>query len=359
MYNPFNSFILFFHKWTNGTRLDIAKAAASMLVCVGCTLVLLQWDKIPTIEDKISVEKYGVWDSPKDSLRSEIRIQLKHAYAYTNPNRDSSSIEVSARSYEHNQKVLDLSIQVMDSIIRAANLQGTINKDSLSALYVINVLLDSEQDFHAKDLEQKKGGWFKEKDYTYYESSLEKRNGKRSCPIYAIFAIHRTDDPNTPEEKKYGEGGVQCVNKPQKNRYALNLHNLRMNDISQSYYKLQIDGNLSAIDEISSLAIDFGGATRFAGISPAPDEITESGIIYTDKKKIERIRYNGLELFCQFLETANIQSIRIYLLTTIATLFFGIFIKILIEIAWRRLSPWLSKQAEKKRQSKPTSEQTS
>lgn len=355
MYNPFNSFILFFHKWTNGTRLDIAKAAASLLVCVGCALVLWQWNKIPTIEDEVSVEKYGVWDSPEDSLRSQIDIQLKHAYTYTNPNRDSSSISVHARSYEHSQKVLDISIQDMDSILRAANLQDSISKDSLSALYVINALLDLEQDFNAKNLEKKKGGGFEKKDYSYYESSLEKRNGKRCWPVYAIFAIHRTDDQHTPEEKKYGDGSFPGTMKPQKTRYALNLHNLRMNDISQSYYNLQIDGNWKAIDEISSLVIDFGGATRFAGISPAPDEITESGIIYTDKQKIKRIFYNGLELFCQFLETANVQSIRIYLLTTIATLFFGIFIKILIEIAWRRFSPWLSRQAEKKRQSKPSS----
>ena len=41
---------------------------------------------------------------------------------------------------------------------------------------------------------------------------------------------------------------------------------------------------------------------------------------------------NGkVQLYCQFLETSNIQSTRVYILSTIATFFFGLFAKRLIE----------------------------
>ena len=61
-----------------------------------------------------------------------------------------------------------------------------------------------------------------------------------------------------------------------------------------------------------------------------------NGFEYTNKEKIDKIKRNGLTVFCQFLEATGLQNVRIYLLSTIATLFFGIFIKLCLELLWRR-----------------------
>lgn len=96
--------------------------------------------------------------------------------------------------------------------------------------------------------------------------------------------------------------------------------------------------------EIHELEIDFGGATRFIGINPQPDYTTMSGFAYTDSKKIEQISFKGLKTYCQFVETSGIQSVRVYLLTAICSLFFTLFIKTLVKLIADCWGYWIMRQ---------------
>lgn len=96
--------------------------------------------------------------------------------------------------------------------------------------------------------------------------------------------------------------------------------------------------------EIHELEIDFGGVTRFIGINPQPDYTTMSGFGYTDSKKIEQISFKGLKTYCQFVETSGIQSVRVYLLTAICSLFFTLFIKTLVKLIADCWGYWIMRQ---------------
>ena len=92
----------------------------------------------------------------------------------------------------------------------------------------------------------------------------------------------------------------------------------RMEDISQFNYNIILDGNLSSINK---LEVDFGGPTDIKGIWPIPDIVEPSRIVYLSKEKISEVKETGtLKMFCQSLESINVQNVRLFILTTLASL---------------------------------------
>lgn len=103
------------------------------------------------------------------------------------------------------------------------------------------------------------------------------------------------------------------------------LRLLRMEDISQFDYTFTIDDQNAAVKRIE---LDFGGPTEFNGISPTPDIIEPSRIIYNTEAAIKDVKKSKqIRLYCQNLETTNIQNIRLFLLTTLSTLCIGYTLK--------------------------------
>lgn len=100
---------------------------------------------------------------------------------------------------------------------------------------------------------------------------------------------------------------------------------LRMEDISQFDYTFTIDDQNA---DVRRIELDFGGPTDFMGISPTPDIVEPSRIIYNTKDAINEVKKSKqIRLYCQNQETTNIQNIRLFFLTTLSTLCIGYTLK--------------------------------
>ena len=93
-------------------------------------------------------------------------------------------------------------------------------------------------------------------------------------------------------------------------------------DISQSYYIFKLNESdfssfIDVVDSTSSLTINFNTMVEFSPIIPQPDAISSNSIKYTDFEKIKEIYKNGIEFHAKFPEMTNVQSIRLFALTTI------------------------------------------
>lgn len=94
---------------------------------------------------------------------------------------------------------------------------------------------------------------------------------------------------------------------------------------------------------IKSLTIDYRCPTEFGKLVPEPDEYTASSIRYTDSLKLNKIAWDGLEYHVKFPDMENIQEIRIFALTTIATILFTV----LVSLIYRLFSRYIYKQWKK------------
>lgn len=92
----------------------------------------------------------------------------------------------------------------------------------------------------------------------------------------------------------------------------------RMEDISQFNYNLILDGDVSCLNK---LEVDFGGPVDIKGLWPIPDIVEPSRIVYLSKEKISEVKETGsVKMFCQSLESVNIQNVRLFILTTLSSL---------------------------------------
>ncbi len=90
-----------------------------------------------------------------------------------------------------------------------------------------------------------------------------------------------------------------------------------------------------SIQFVKSLTIDYRCPTEFGRIVPEPDEYTSTSIRYTDPLKINKIAWDGLRFHVRFPDMENIQEIRIFALTTIATLLFTIIVTLIYKLLIR------------------------
>lgn len=92
-------------------------------------------------------------------------------------------------------------------------------------------------------------------------------------------------------------------------------------DISQSYYKIRFNEKLftdyiDVLDSTSTLTIEFKTMVDLSPIVPQPDELGSNYIKYTDITRIKQVYSKGIEFHAKYPEMANIQSIRLFALTT-------------------------------------------
>lgn len=89
---------------------------------------------------------------------------------------------------------------------------------------------------------------------------------------------------------------------------------LDRHDISRGWYKIFL--NSSTIDSLE-LTIDFVGATDFYPMKIEPDERGSNYIKYSDVEKILQIQREGLDLYAQFRDLENQQTVRCFFVTAI------------------------------------------
>lgn len=88
----------------------------------------------------------------------------------------------------------------------------------------------------------------------------------------------------------------------------------RLEDISQSYYNIRFNSRM--MDSLS-LEIDFKGAVDFSNMQPEPDEMRMGSIKFYDPDKINQIEIYGLQFHAKFRELENMQTVRLFAVTTI------------------------------------------
>ena len=312
----------------------------AFLCCIGfftCLYCLLRINTIPVRNDHVKIEVFKSFYE-----KASLKLALGHEYFGINrqQGKDSTSytinmsLEQAPKSLSEWSKSLNQKrIIALDSLTKAFN---DINKDSLFAIFNVSIKKDlGANPFYIIDkgwrksipdttFKHKFGVWANEGNFILEEKG---HMVNVSSDTLAFFKSpdYKTTTPSFNQQQTIRKGD-------KKTPYFI------LEDISQSYYNLTFDIDYGI--DIDRLEIDFSGATRFTGIQPQPDQTMMSGIVYTDKDKIRKIQYGGLQLYCQFLETSTLQSVRIFVLTAFSSLFFTLFWKcvynFVVNVRWRR-----------------------
>jgi hypothetical protein len=122
-------------------------------------------------------------------------------------------------------------------------------------------------------------------------------------------------------------------------------------DISQVYVNFKVTtlqnhkpiANNPKLETISSLTFDFVGNTVFSEMSPSPDEINMHQIIFTDSTKIADIRENGIIFHADLTDNKNVQTARMFLVTTILSFLVAYWVKLFLQVI-KNLSSKISKK---------------
>ena len=346
--------------WINLTK--------ALLCCLGfsvCLYCLLKVNTIPVRNDKVEIEAFKSFHEP-------ISMEMTLGHEYFRINRQNRSKDTTfmllkasgnRRFYAKMRPITKLysgaKSKTIDSLAQIlVDSVGLKNKDSLLALFHVKIYKDLGSSSVFTDADKLRNPSMIKKDIKEGKScdlnihGFVKQNGHIILKTNTITSLdsyykqYLADsiptklksfsplliDVDNPEVKWNFDKRIDVSGRSRFNPYFI------LEDISQSYYNLNLDIDYAV--DLDRLEIDFDGAIRFTGIQPQPDQMTMSGIVYTDKKKIDEIRREGLQLYCQFLETSTLQSVRIFVLTAFASLFFTLFWKcvynFVVTVKWRR-----------------------
>lgn len=346
MLNPISFIYLFIKK--NITRRG-ATIFVYFILFVSLFFLLIRWNTVPSINDELIFDYIKNGKLTKDSTKrcSGLDIVIEHPYFAHDNDRFETKFGIKYWQNISREYIKDRKSPTINAINQLGISNTKIDSirnfvaDSISSLLILRL----NRDIY--------------KDIPYFTSKT--KNGCFEYLIADSLNIHRSvNNLSYVKSDIVGNcGGLQhkllyiFTNKTDEIFYshtppvALNikmtkiLKHLVMHDMAQSYYSLKITNNhdlTSIINDSITVKIDFCGATRFSGIYPTPDEISISSIKYTNPDKIKQIiRQGEIKMYCQFLETTGVQSTRIYIISTLATFFFGLFAKGLLETNFLRL----------------------
>jgi len=102
------------------------------------------------------------------------------------------------------------------------------------------------------------------------------------------------------------------------------LHFFALRDISHAYYSMKFD-NIS-IDSLH-YTISFKEAVKFSNSSVEPEKTTLNSITFSEKPYKDITYKTGVNFYVEFIESSNIQNIRIILLTALLALPLGMIVK--------------------------------
>lgn len=342
-------------KWKEGTRLRILKTAGSLLAFLVCVYLIFQFARVTTKDTCLQLRKYQRYEDTENRAKAD----TLSIYIYNFYNRTSNILrmdggtrvylsvneEPTALRYD---EATDVAIDSLLGCWQDTLLQGMSMgnwRDSLYVLYDLNisVKLTPRSPFEASNENEDSlvtyGAWRFNNCCSVVKYDLTPQDGHNSVKCRLLTGIVRGDG-------KYVSGhGLMDGTAYEDLDY---LYFLREGDLSQSYYTLRFPHepkDSAAYNDITKLSIDLGGPTRFVGLNPAPDETTLTGFIYTDPAKLRKIfSKDEFVFFCQYVEASNIQSVRTFLVSTIATFFFGLFLRLLFGLVCSlRPKPWSQK----------------
>lgn len=345
MYNPFSYLFLPLEKWRGGTRLLVLKATGALLAFFVCVYFIFRFAQVQTMENYLQVKKVDRTTGMKHVERPDT-FSVKFINYYTSTSdvlRCNSGTVVHLTMHEdttatilhdkHTDAAIDSIFKTLPDSTRR-HMQVEHWRDSLCLLYQLRSSMKLSPVPHYATIL-----------YGDTIGGYSKGDRVRNMPSSSSF-IASIDNLRL----KVDDEDIVCYFKgfETEGRFTINStldlqrtyqYFFQEGDLSQSYYVLKFpheEKDSAGYYDITRLEIDFSGATRFIGLNPVPDETTLTSICYTDSAKLREIfSRDELRFFCQFAETSNIQGVRTYLVSTIATFFFGVFLRLLFSIVCR------------------------
>lgn len=104
------------------------------------------------------------------------------------------------------------------------------------------------------------------------------------------------------------------------------LHFFSLRDISQAFYSFKFEDTSITIDELD-YTISFKENVKFSNSSVLPEKTTLNSISFSDRP-YKDVNYKiGVNFYVEFIESSNVQNIRIILLTALLALPLGMIVK--------------------------------
>lgn len=98
-------------------------------------------------------------------------------------------------------------------------------------------------------------------------------------------------------------------------------------DISQAYVHFIVP--YTSLPDTTKLSFTFNGATYFSEMNPKPDLVSMDAIQFTDPQKIKQIWRDGLWFHVAFPHMSNLQTVRMFVITTLLGFFIALAANIL------------------------------
>lgn len=341
MTNFIISFLILADKFFGKLKATPVKVLVYFFAFGGCFYLFVQWNTVPTISTEVDVNSYRTTTNDKASISLKLQKNYNRLSDFGNNSlRLIINFGSAPDTITHFLKQGE-SAKVDSLLVQMRKYNSNMNFDSCFCLFDVKVKNEVDAGFglRLKTEEplnvQKKG--------ILVTTGYHKKDGKLFYEGEAMIPFQFKLNPKFKSQFPYPIFGEITINGDWKSNIWTMI---RTEDIAQCYYdfKLNTEGMNLNSGEIHELEIDFGGATRFIGINPQPDYTTMSGFGYTDSKKIEQISFKGLKTYCQFVETSGIQSVRVYLLTAICSLFFTLFVKTLVKLIADSWGHWIMRQ---------------
>lgn len=265
MYNSFSFVFLFIKK--SITRRGL-KIIGNFLIFIICLNIVIKWHTVPTMNDEIS---FWCFDS-KNEYPSLLEIDIKNPYyAFSTKDLAEASVNLNlnkiyTRSSPHYYKPLnDFWTSCLDRTKYKDRLKDL---NDIHYLYIVDIqktidilplrgslLSESEKILKDTLYEYDFGGHVVHDKFVYKEGKTH---------LHELLVKYGKENTTIDPLKS------TIISQKRAWRSYFDLH-----DISQLYYNIAFHKLPLSKDSIT-LSLDFGGATRFSGVYPSPDEVNVS-----------------------------------------------------------------------------------
>lgn len=278
--------------------------------------VFITWNRVPSFCDKIEIIPLCTIDS------SAVSASVKHPYFSFNNFNDNFcdfwsdygtsvggiSFTICQDSATPHEAHYHTSRKAQNSVAEIRELFPERNLDSIGAIYEFRVHKELFGNMDSRNAHNKLIKAWDDKGFNIVKRTVKYSDNVCMDSIRAYGGMSKYTSSKVPV------GYNTTIH------YTL-MRLLRMEDISQFNYSLVVDDKASSLNR---LELDFGGPVEIKGIWPTPDIVEPSRIVYLSKNKLSELRSAGsVKIFCHCLETATVQNVRLFILTTLASICFA------------------------------------
>lgn len=286
---------------------------------------LCNW--IPNKTVNVDIDGYGITRSNIDmdlSLGKGTRIRERFdstfRKAFGNSGKDGVAISINAHGIAGDCMLFENVAKNRNTI--ANRFRGSTQLDSLNG--AIRVRFHNEESHKWKP-------WFSshhkkadvlslqdDRQQVYFTRSSERAKRTFTTETYVLFK----DSVSVMADQRVFDKGTHAWS---------NQSIWSLCDISQAYVGIHLSDNMhrkhpdgnaynSPFDpeyQAITLSIDFGSPVSFSEMTPMPDEITMTGMLFKDQKKIQEIISNGIVFHAKLIHNENLQGVKMFWITTV------------------------------------------